>query len=486
MKSKYIILGLLIAMTFSSCEDLLEREPYSVVTSQNMWNDESDVRAGIIGMYDQFRSTFDEENFLVYFELRSGFWQTGASGAGQWDDLFMNTPNSSSTPGLNWTPFYKIINAANLAIKYIPEIEFNDEEEAAALLADAYFARAFTYFALAKIWGDVPLTISPYESAEDENMFPSREDVAVVFEQIKSDVDMALEQIPDDDPRERVFASEASINMLKADVYLWTAKRLNGGDSDLQDAEQAVDAVLANSNYQLLSDYEKVFRQELNDEIIFCLYFDILESTNQYGRMFLYQAGQVDAEYWENPIPISTSSQWLTYTDDYVNPYLMADASDTRSGVINQDYDTGSKVYRWVNKYLGEVVSETRNDVTDTRIYRYAEAILFKAEIANALDRPAEAVEELNKIAKRAYGVDDYYSSALSQVDVDDAILHERLIEFGAEGKSWFDIIRFGKAFDIIPSLVGRENEYEGNILLFPVATGTISKNPNIEQTPGF
>lgn len=69
---------------------------------------------------------------------------------------------------------------------------------------------------------------------------------------------------------------------------------------------------------------------------------------------------------------------------------------------------------------------------------------------------------------------------------MDDAILHERLIEFGAEGKSWYDIIRFGKAFEMIPTLVGRENEYEGNILLLPVSPNTITKNPNIVQTPGF
>ncbi|MDZ7633451.1 MAG: RagB/SusD family nutrient uptake outer membrane protein [Bacteroidales bacterium] len=76
--------------------------------------------------------------------------------------------------------------------------------------------------------------------------------------------------------------------------------------------------------------------------------------------------------------------------------------------------------------------------------------------------------------------------STLTQTEVDAAILHERLVEFGAEGKSWFDFIRFGKAFELIPTLVGRENDYQGNILLLPVHPSTLTNNINIVQTPGY
>lgn len=482
MKNLTISIFFLIALISTGCDDMLDTEPYSIITSQNMWSSESEARAGIAGMYNQFRSTFNDFDFLIYFELRSGFWQTGASGAAQWDDLFNNTPNATSTPSLNWKEFYKIINSANLAVKYIPEINFGNQEEKDNLLADAYFIRAYTYFSLARIWGDVPLVLSPFESVNDENLYPEKADVNKVFEQIKMDIDMALENIKDESPRGRVMASQAAINMLKTDVYLWTSKRLNGGTTDLNVANQAVDQVLSNADYSLLENYEQVFRNDNNNELIFSIYFDVTESSNQYGGRFLFQAGQVDSQYRENPVPIGNSSQWLTFNDHFVNDYLLSTPGDTRAEVNNLDYDR----YRWVNKFLGEIISNTRNDVTDTRIYRYAEAILFKAEILNALNKTSEAVTELNKIAKRAYGVDNFYDSSLTQAEVDNAILHERLIEFGAEGKSWFDIIRFGKAFELIPSLVGRQNEYEGNILVLPVDLGTITRNPNITQTPGY
>jgi len=487
MKKFKIILGLVIALSFIGCEDYLNREPLSVITSQNMWSTENEAKAGITGMYSIFRTTFNTETFLIWFEFRSGFWQVGASGAGQWDDLFLNTPNATSTPGTNWNDIYKVINSANLAIKHIPEIDFSKETDKGDLLADAYFMRAFCYFALARIWGDVPLITEPLESLNDEHLYSSREGAGVVFDQIKDDIDQALVLMADDGVRDRVRASMAAINMLKADVYLWTAKRMAGGNPDLTTAQTAAEAVIADPNFELLASYEEVFRVEQNNELIFSIYFDELEgSQNQYGQRFTYQANQVKKQFQNNPVPIGTSAQWHTYNDHYINDYLKKTAGDTRSPVVNQVFISGKDKYRWVNKYLGEFISGTRIGITDTRIYRFAEAILFKAEAMNALGNTADARTELNKIAKRAYGVDNFYPATLTQAQIDAAILHERLIEFGAEGKSWFDIIRFGKAFELVPTLIGRENDYQGNILLMPVSPSTITNNPKVEQTPGY
>ena len=61
----------------------------------------------------------------------------GASGAGQWDNLYLNTPNATSTPGTDWSDIYKVGNQANLAIKYIPELDFSVETNRQNLLADA-------------------------------------------------------------------------------------------------------------------------------------------------------------------------------------------------------------------------------------------------------------------------------------------------------------------------------------------------------------
>ena len=59
-------------------------------------------------------------------------------------------------------------------------------------------------------------------------------------------------------------------------------------------------------------------------------------------------------------------------------------------------------------------------------------------EILNAQGKTNEAVDYLNQIVERATGSNNYYSNTLSKEKVDDAILDQRLIEFGGEAKFWF------------------------------------------------
>ena len=94
------------------------------------------------------------------------------------------------------------------------------------------------------------------------------------------------------------------------------------------------------------------------------------------------------------------------------------------------------------------------------------------------------AIASLNKIAERAYGKKNFYPSSMAANDLNEAIVTERMKEFAAEGKLWWDFIRLGVVFKKAPYLIGRENEL--NILLWPVAQTSINKNPNIIQTPGY
>jgi len=451
-----------------------------------MWTDEATVKSGALGMYERFRNLYNDDNFFIYFEFRSGFWKTGTSGAAQWNDLFFNTPSAGSTPGLDWSSFYQLINQANLVLKYAPQVRFSNVDTQSTVLAEAYFMRAYAYYSLVRIWGEVPVSTSPFESDSDENLFPSRKPVSEVFAVIKADIDSALVKMKDKTHRNRVMVSESAINMLKADVYLWSAKVLNGGENDFIKAKEAALAVYQDTKYKLLPGYESVFRVEQNEEIIFSIYFDQLENTDQYGKKLMLDTKTVPASLQNNPIPISSNAQWYTVTDHYIDTYLTKTSGDSRTNVIWKDYNDGSKTYRWVNKFLGEWISDTRMHTSDTRIYRYAEAVLFLAEALNGLNETQEAIKKLNEVAFRAYGVTDFYPSTLSKEQVDENILTERLIEFGAEGKSWFDFIRFGKAFDLIPTLKNRQNDYQGNILYLPVSLNTITKNINIKQTPGY
>lgn len=480
----------LAIFTLNSCSEIVDIEPQSVLTSQVVWKEEGDAIAGVNGLLSNFRNTINGDSFLFWFELRSGNWQYGrtAGGAGTlgWDHLFVNSLNPSASPGTDWSKFYTTINAANLAIKYIPEIDFKNQNTKNELLAQSYFIRAYCYYTLVRIYGEVPVLLSGFESVDTEDLYPHRKPVEEVFDQIKSDISQALDLYPSNEEISKYRPTNAAINMLKADVYLWSAKRLNKGNADLEQAKEAVNTIINQSNYSLLDDYENIFRNEANDEIIFSLYFAVNEAENHYLDLGTQNINDVPAEYQNNPIVVGNSPNRLTFSQEYIDNYLNKNEEDTRIPVIYQEFETPDQIYKWINKFIGEWRDGRRYFTSDIVLYRFAETLLFKAEILNALGASNEAIACLNEISKRAYGLENYYPSTLTQAEIDDAILDERLIEFGAEGKSWFDILRFGKAFTRIPSLIGRENEKNGNILLFPISPETITRNPNITQTPGY
>jgi hypothetical protein len=285
--------------------------------------------------------------------------------------------------------------------------------------------------------------------------------------------------------------------MLKADVYLWTAKLENGGQADLLAAQKAVDEVLS-ANYTLELVFESVFRNENSTEIIFSVFYSELEpgtggrngssgrsQTGTHPANIVLPSIELTPPALREIAPVIPASQWLNLSSWFTSNILKSSNVDSRTNVTWQRVTSGGSSVSWINKYLGEVISGTRIPTSDLIIYRFAEAILFKAEIENALDNSSEALKYLNIIAKRAYSDENHYTTT-DNVEIDNAILDERILEFVLEGKSWYDILRFGKAFERIPSLIGKEGEKEGNILLFPVAQDVLNRNPNIIQTEGY
>lgn len=495
-RKNIFILSMLLLITSVACEDLVDKTPVSNISSDSFWQTEEDVKAATYGMYNQFRTTFDIKT-VIWGEFRTAFYGQGYSTATDWDDLWENNLNTTSV-GTNWNYMYLLINDANLIINKAADIPFKSEAEKDHILGQAYFVRAYTYFQIAKLWGDAPIVTEGFEST-DQNLEPSRHPKADVFEQVKEDVDMAVSLLGE---RASVnYIGSTAANMLKADVYLWTAKLENGGNDDLLVAQSAVDQVLS-SGHQLESDFTTVFRNESSDEIIFSIFYSELEPgtgnrngvQNSSGRsqtgthpsyITLPSPDLTPAEL-EEVIPVAPSPQWLNLSDYFIDNILKPADVDSRTNTTWMSMTASNdQTATWINKYIGEVVSGTRLPVSDLVIYRFAEAILFKAEIENALGNTGDALNYLNKIAQRAYGVEDHYSG-LGKEAIDNAILDERILEFVLEGKSWYDIQRFGQAFQRIPSLIGREGDHNGNILLFPVAQDVINRNTNITQTDGY
>jgi hypothetical protein len=447
-----------------------------------MWTSESDATAAMYGMYNKFRSAFST-GYIYWGEYRDGLWGPGIATQSDRDNTYLNRLSSSHQYS-NWENLYTTINDCNLILKYTPEIAFPSQTNKNKVLANAHFARAFCYYWIGRIWGDAPLLLSGFESDNQEDLYPVRKPASDIFAQVGKDIDEALAKMPVG-ISDRNLASKASINLLKIDYQLWMYKVRNGGAASLQSAKTAVAEVSSNSAYLLLTDFSNVFRSELNQEIIFAWSYVKDEFTGGYPADFLVPSQYTSVATIENPVKVGSHQQWCFFTKSYKD-FLSSELSDKRTIVSYQTfYDAPKKsIVQWINKYSGAWESGTRIFSSDIIVYRYADLILFNAEIELELGNKNVAITELNKIAKRAYGLDNYYPTTLSTAEVKDKIVDERMKEFAAEGKIWWDFVRFGVAFKKVPSLVGRESEQ--NVLLWPVNAESINGNPNIKQTPGF
>ncbi len=486
MRKSFLQIALLsTVLILSSCHKDLDISQNSQLSSTSMWKEQGDAESAMLGAHARMRTAFSQG--LVYWgEYRTGLWGAGNHGGlsqTERDRTYQNTMDNTHTYA-DWENLYTTINQANLVIKYTPKIDFSNEDRKKEVLANAYFIRANCYYWIARIWGDAPLLLEGYESAE-QNLKPSRTSVADIYKQVEEDIDQA-EAIMPTSVTSKKTASLGAIKMLKADFSLWMYKVRSSGDKYLNNAATAVDWILNSGKYSVLENYAQIFEvgSENNSEIIFAWNYAQDEFTGGYPSDYQFNSATVTAKYHFNPVVVGTGQQWTFYTDKYIDVLTQVPKDKRLATTYQTFYDDGMKQnFAWTNKYKGSWINKTLVLDADVLLYRMAEAYFFDAEIKYYKNNIPAAVSALNKAINRAYGTPSYYPTTVS--DFKDILVRERMREFPSEGKLWWDFIRLGVVFDMNPHLVGKENQK--NILLWPISDNSINDNPNLGgQTPGW
>lgn len=483
------ILGSFVLFISVSCSDILETTPESIITVNSFWNSEEDAKGALYGMYNQFRVLADA-NLVLLGEARSEVMGHGLQNASTRIKYFENTL-SESDADLNWQQMYRIVNFANLIIKYVPGIDFVDPNEQENIIGQAYAMRAYTYFVMAKTWGDLPVFTEPVEGYSAETTFQERKPVSEIFTLIKSDIEAADSRMADYSfNANRSIWSKAAVKMLKAEVYLWTGKTMGGGNSDITTALTALDAA-ESADVELLSDFSRIFDYDNkgNNEVILAVNFKDLEASNNYfGDMYINPndvSPSIDPTVREK-IGTASGFNWWAPTAYFRNQFSVDDQRKDASFLeIYTDDGSGPQfLTSIVLKGNGFVDGGERKFLDDIIIYRYADLLLMKAEAKNALGQ--DPTTEMNLIRQRAYG-DLFPMHAFvsgSQEENDAAILQERLFEFAFESKRWWDLVRFDKAFELVPTLQGKESQR--HLLLWPIPISTLSLNSKLVQNSGY
>lgn len=454
MKTIKRILILIISFLVVSCSDLLDKSPISSFSADGFYKTTSDAQTGVYGIYDAAQTAF-KLNFAYWGEGRADNVKTAQSGEGL---ALMQNNLSASISSAYWGDLYNIINRANYAIKYIPNVYKEGDATGNQLIAEAKALRALAYFYLVRVWGDIPVITDPYLSIE-QDIFVSKTDKETVLNFIEDDLKFAAQYCKDKfgDNRDRIMFTKGSVNALLTHVYMWRHK--------YDDALTTSKLVLDNTLYSLVTtmdDWGKIF-------------------TTGYSKESIFEVAYSDKE---------TNSLRVLYA-------IGAYAIYTPSEKFKTSYETGDKRIDYVYdvtlaepkaiwKYLGkgisdEVATASKQDIV---LIRLADIMLLRAEALTkkgGAQNIADALILLNKIRTRA-GLTSYNTEAEAIAafgNLESAILHERSIELCFEGHRWFDLVRTGKAISTMKPLNGLSDEKN---LVWPVSTTSLQKNPNLVQ----
>lgn len=520
MKKIIYIISLFIASALYTSCDALDLEPEDYFGSGNFWNNTAQVDGYMTGMHSQLRGFYDM--FYVLGEVRGGTQRVGTSS----QNTSLNYANLRSNiidedrPGIsNWNGLYSPIMQVNHFIQKVEqECSFLSDANRKQYLGQAYGLRALYYFMLYKTYGGVPIVtevevLNGKVTADKFYIERSTPEATMAF--IKDDIQKSENYFADvalTNSYDKTMWSKAATMMLKAEIYMWSAKvSITGfsatGTTDLRVAQSALNQVIG--KFTLLPDFDKVFStaNRNNNEVIFTLHFADGEATN-WGGMFLYQdavfIGQVfgrDGKRIETDT-LNLKGTGGTFRNEYTYDFWASfDKEDTRRDATFLEYylkdDLDPASFGCVMKKGIGSINSTNNRIYDTDIivYRYADALLMMAEVANGLGESCSSY--INEVRQRAYG-DDYAGHEYTDGSFEAnelAILHERDKEFVWEGKRWFDVVRMQDASHNSLAFSASANypataplilTSEKHKLLWPIDIATKNANTLLKQTDGY
>ena len=464
---KYLALFFVGALITSCEDDFLEPALSSAINGGSYYNNATELETAVVNMYDGLQgvnstSAGDNHATQVEFyltEMRSDNTRTKAQEgeAAQFESFAVEATNGIVAD--YYRSFYNVIFRANLVLANLEAAGTS----AAQFEAEAKFVRAYAYFNLVRLYGDIPLVTSLTGPADTDVAY-TRVASDDVYDLIQADLNTAISGL---DNTYRTRASKAGAQALLAKVEL---TRGNYGE-----ARSLLESVVATGNYSLESNFHDVFYDEDNSETIFAI-----------G----YETGGIDSQNF--------SAEWLNAVGrtSGVN-YVTADvrtAFDTYGGnrtAVSFRQDESQATEYQVAKYFpnGELGPQYASDPTkagnDWIVLRYADVLLMHVESILAgsnATTDAAALASFQAVRDRA-GL----PTAVTEV-TKDMLLNERRVELAFENHRLFDLMRMGAAQDVL-SAFSSTNGYgfSSTDLLLPIPQVEIGLSKGaLSQNPGY
>ena len=484
MKTLKYIIFTITGFVFISCntDEFLNPFPDTAVAVESFFQTDEDVLAGIIGVYDALQGTNEntETNITranrgLQFEHLLTEHRTdntrNSTLEGSKSDFHRYTVDANNVESEDYyQSMYEVIFRANNILNFI---NIANEENRAKYQAEVKFLRAYAYFKLVRMFGDVPLVTSVIDPTDNESLF-TRIDQSLIYAQIIEDLQEAISVL---DNSQKARASKAAAQGILAKVYLTQSS------PNYTQAKILCEAIIASGDYSLEPNFRDVFYSELNDEIIFAIQYqsgNSLESQS-FSSEFTsaFRQGREDGQ---NIVNANLFADFATYGGNRTA------VSISNLGFLGPDDNE-------VIKYLPEGSDITisppdygpnpRDSGNDYIALRYADILLLHVEAtigAGNQTSEASALSSFQQVRNRA-GLTDVVTNVTKS-----DLLKERRVELAFENQRWFDLLRFGMADAVLSAhAADRDYAFSPRDLLLPIPAREINLSGGLlTQNPGY
>jgi starch-binding outer membrane protein, SusD/RagB family len=479
-KSLYIAYTVVLLAMITSCSKILDLEPHDSTFTGAYFTTENDANTAISGAYALVRRVFLTDNsYHLYGDVVSGELAINSG----YDDGSYNI-SLGQFIGLNvgsnrwnWQTYYQIIQQVNQIIANVPKIDdskFSDITVKRHVMGEAYFLRAFTYFYMTRIWGDVPLKLLPDNDAFTAKNYPRSKADSVQLQAL-ADLQIAKTYLDfgyTDETQRAVRANKGSVYALEAHIAAWR--------KDYVACDSATLMVMNKGGYQLVDSAH--MRNMFIGRSIEGIFEISIDNSQNEGIGLTSNAGGtgLGVTMMMPFIPGKGYIEWPV-SSFYVNQIYKDSAVDARyRNYFYQSQSGQGQIVKYSN--ITEVSSGSfqypvlSNNIN---IFRLADIMLLRAEALNALNRPGEAIDLLNQVRERS-GCPDYVASPATPLAK--YILEERLRELFYEGQSYYDLVRTGFLTDYNQNFPGAQLAQGG--WMWPIDPSMFKDDFTLTQTP--
>lgn len=494
IKYKLLLPVAMLLLASNACQkDFLDRKPLGDATYDTFFENADQATYAVNAVYQQFRQ-WDCIAFpwigltdIISDDADKGSTPTDALYMLEIDDFTFNATNSNFS-GV-WRGYYNAIARANLGILKIPDVDM-DETLKKRLIGECKLLRAYSYYLLVQWFGEIPIITEPLGGDAYYNQ--ERKPVQEVYALIERDLLDAIDGLPERSKyavKDLGRGTKGAAKGILAKLYMLK--------KDFVNAEKYCLEIIDSKEYSLLNRYADNFLPvgENSAESVFEINaaalppidgvtgpgatpYNMIQGVRgipNLGWGFNRPSDNLVSSY-ENGDPRREA------TVIYVNEVLPDGTTQVQDNpeIVNERYNQKA----WVPAHTGL----QDNGPGNIRILRYADILLLAAEALNENGKPTEALTYLNQVRKRARGTNNFILPDVTVTDqsqLRERIYKERRVELAMEQHRWFDLLRWGRAEQVMKA-VGK-NFVAGKHELLPIPQTEIDLTGGaIRQNQGY